>query len=214
MKGVITKEIYQNEDYQLSSQLVEYIFMKYFNFNYQKVSALSPQFNKVVFNTYRTDTHEILGTIALTWPNAQMMFPSNFYFGFITPDFVDMSTTMEMGRLVKTDDPKHKEYDRYIYISLLLAVKAFSQAMGISRWVASVHNSLLANIQNLGIPVEIIAPAPLKMDPAIRESMGTYPNNTNFITATMEDSFRALEKFQHLINHGIIKVEINVPALV
>ena len=78
-----------------------------------------------------------------------------------------MSTTMEMGRLVKTDDPKHKEYDRYIYISLLLAVKAFSQAMGISRWVASVHNSLLANIQNLGIPVEIIAPAPLKMDPAI-----------------------------------------------
>ncbi|UTA66956.1 hypothetical protein [Emticicia sp. 21SJ11W-3] len=211
--SVLTRQIIEQLDYVSSNKLVEYIFKKYHKFDYKAVSRLSPPFEKIVFNAYCDETDEIIGTITLTRPDEKKIFPSNFYFGFKTPSYVDLATTLEMGRLVKSDKPEHKNNDAYIYISLLLAVKAYSQLKGITRWVASVHNNLLQNILNLGIPVEIIATEPLRMESSIREGMGNYPNNVNFITATMADSFKALEKFQYLIDDGKITIEINKPAL-
>lgn len=211
--ALITKEISIDMDYFLSNTLLKDVFMRTYKFNYEKVGALSPLFEKIVFNAYSDKPESIIGTISLSRPNEKKMFPSNFYFGFKTPSYIDLATTVEMGRLVKSDKPEFKEYDKLIYLSLLLAVKFYSQSNGITHWVAAVHDTLLDSIQKLGIQVQIIATKPLRMKKEIREAMGTYPKNVIFITATMEDSFRALEKFQYLIDNGSITIELNKPTL-
>ncbi len=189
---------------QISNILVEDIFKRKFNFNYPAVSAKSPDFNKFIINAHSVRTGELIGTITLSTPSESGLYPSEYYFGFKIPSSLSNQYIIEMGRLVKTDNPK---YDPIVYLSLLLAVKEYSKARNVERWIASAHTSLLESIRNLGIEVDVLD-TNAKPRPDLHDDFGSYTQDASFITATMKSSFEALEKFEYLIQNKIISIEI------
>lgn len=196
-----------SEAIHISDTLVEDIFRRKFNFNYKNISTRSPAFNKFIINAYSSDLQELIGTITLSTPAQINLYPSEYYFGFKIPSYLGKENIIEMGRLVKTDNPVLKKYDSITYLSLLLAVKEYSKIRKVDRWIASAHTSLLEGIRNLGIEVDVLDTI-AKPNPDLLDDFGSYIQDTSFITASMKSSFEALEKFHYLIQSKVISIEL------
>lgn len=202
---VNVRETQTKEELRHADALVNQIFFEDFNFDYKKVASIAPKFNRQTFIAFSEDAMDILGTITLSDNTTTLQYPSEFYFGFKVPEKYQKDRILEMGKLVTRKEPAFSKYEKYTYLALLLMVKEYSKTHGIDRWIASVHTPLLKNIQGLGIPVEILD-TKVKNKGEMIEAMGRYTFDVNFITASMKDSFIALEKFKHLVDSKTIEI--------
>lgn len=189
--------------------LLQKTFIESFkDFNYEEVMRLSPKFSSKTFFSYNEELDEILSTATISFLTEKGLLPSEFYFDFKIPSEIRKEGLVELGKLAKKlHSPLKPEHQKLPYISLLLAIKEYSKQHGITGWVASVHSSLLKDIQKIGIPVQILADK-VMVENSITKAMGNYIKDVKFIYATMEDSFRALDNYQFLIDNGIITIEI------
>lgn len=193
----------------LNRNLLQKTFIESFtDFNYKEVVRLSPKFSSKTFFSYNEELNEILSTATISFLTEKGLLPSEFYFDFKIPAEIRKEGLIELGKLAKKlHSPLKTEHQKLPYISLLLAIKEYSKLHGITGWVASVHSSLLKDIQKIGIPVQIIAEK-VMVENNITKAMGNYIKDVKFIYATMEDSFKALDNYQFLIDNGTIRIEI------
>ncbi|MFN3850840.1 MAG: N-acyl amino acid synthase FeeM domain-containing protein [Spirosomataceae bacterium] len=205
---IIIREVKTEFEFKESENLLKDVFNEIYQFKYEEINRKTSQFNKIIFNAYDEKSNEIIGTITLSMSSEGNKFPSNEFFGFVTPAKFQNQRIVEMGRLVKKLNIENSILDKMVYISLLLTVKKYSIKHNVDRWIASVHTPLMNNIKQLGIPlVEIDKKDTVRNK--LSNFMGKYVNDVNFISASMYDSYIALEKFQYLIDNKSISILIS-----
>lgn len=206
--GLIIKTAKSQEQKKILNALIQRIYKKAFNFNYKKVAKLSPDFKKVSFIAYSEEKFDIIGTATLSL-ETEGLFPSEYYFGYQIPSDLKKQKLVEIGRLAKENAIQlTKTEEELTLLSLLLAIKEYSICNQVEGWVATVHSKLLREIQQIGINVKVLAHNGAIKSP-ITAAMGQYTNDIHFIYATMDDSYRNLQKFQYLILNGTISIETN-----
>ena len=177
-------------------------------FNYEKVAKLSPVFDSKTFFCFGETIADILSTATISFPTAEGLFPSEYFFGFKVPETIRNQNLIELGKLARRGHEKlSKEEERLTYISLLLAIKAYSQKNNIDGFVASVHSRLLEDIKRIGIPVTILE-TEVKVINDITLAMGSYTEDVRFIYAAMPDAYVALEKFNPYLENGTISIDV------
>lgn len=209
---LIIRKVKSPKEKENSNSLIQRIYKDAFDFDYDAVVRLSPDFKKIPFIAYSESKFDIIGTATLSL-ETNGYFPSEYYFGYRIPPELRCQKLVEIGRLAKEKTVSlTPEEEKLTLLSLLLAIKEYSMANQVDGWVATVHSKLLNEIKQIGINVKVLAHNGA-IETAITKAMGSYPNDIHFIYATMEDSYRNLEKFQYLLLNGTISIETEKPVL-
>jgi hypothetical protein len=214
MKKVIVKIAQIQEEHKRAFSFLHNTFKKAFGFDYEKVAATMPPFEKVVFYTVDEEDN-MLSTATLSYPNIEGKYCSEVLLDFKTPDEYKNQRLVELGRFAKNQELNGDEKFRKLpFLGLLLGIKAYAQKHQIDGWIGSVYSGFFNGIESIGIPLTELACGVHPEDEKTLHRiiyMGDYlkdENDIHFVYSKMEDAYRALDKFDYLLINGIIELEI------